>query len=119
MVCEPVTALYTVWWFIIDEIKLVTCFSFPDEYEQTSSRYFRHPEDMQFSFGYFYYIMNEEINVSLSQIFKSFDTDESRWVDLLYIFVNSNYLFILHKANTTQIIVLPAEINERQIGNRS
>lgn len=31
-----------------------------DEFEKTSTHRFRHPQDMQFSFSYFYYLMNRE-----------------------------------------------------------
>ncbi|XP_054272957.1 N-acetylglucosamine-1-phosphotransferase subunits alpha/beta [Macrosteles quadrilineatus] len=55
---------------------------FQAEYDKTSSHYFRHPQDMQFSFGYFYYLINEEREVSVSEIFDTFDTDSSgTWSD--------------------------------------
>lgn len=54
-----------------------TFYRYPEQYDKTSSRYFRHPLDMQFSFGYFYFLMNEEVDVPVSQIFDLFDTDQS------------------------------------------
>nr|CAB3250130.1 N-acetylglucosamine-1-phosphotransferase subunits alpha/beta [Phallusia mammillata] len=50
---------------------------YPAEYDQTSSHRLRHPQDMQFAFSYFYYVMSEEKPINYSEIFDRLDTDES------------------------------------------
>ncbi|RZF40440.1 hypothetical protein LSTR_LSTR013902 [Laodelphax striatellus] len=56
--------------------------TFPDEFEQTSSRKIRSSNDMQFAFSYFYFLMSEETQLTAEQIFDIFDTDKSgTWSD--------------------------------------
>jgi UDP-N-acetylglucosamine-lysosomal-enzyme len=50
---------------------------FPDEYESTSSHNLRHPEDMQFAFSYYYYLIDEKIKFNLTEMFNAMDTDMS------------------------------------------
>lgn len=55
---------------------------FPREWEETSSHKLRSPLDMQFAFSYFYYLMSEEVDVTIDELFKSYDTDHSgTWSD--------------------------------------
>lgn len=55
---------------------------FAKEFEETSSHKFRSPKDMQFAFSYFYYLMSEEVDISIEELFDMFDTDHSRtWSD--------------------------------------
>lgn len=51
--------------------------TFRKEFEVTSRNRFRHNDDMQFSFSYYYYLIHEERNLDVSAIFDRFDTDES------------------------------------------
>lgn len=48
------------------------------EFDITSSNRFRTSNDMQYSFSYFYFLMNEKKIFNLTQILKSFDTDDSK-----------------------------------------
>ncbi|XP_062515613.1 N-acetylglucosamine-1-phosphotransferase subunits alpha/beta-like [Corticium candelabrum] len=50
---------------------------FPDEYEKTSSHQLRDPEDMQFAFSYYYYMIGETLEFNLTAVFSSLDTDGS------------------------------------------
>ena len=50
---------------------------FPDEYESTSSHQLRHPEDMQFAFSYYYYLIDEKVEFNLTKMFNDLDTDMS------------------------------------------
>ncbi|KAF5294321.1 hypothetical protein FQR65_LT10774 [Abscondita terminalis] len=55
---------------------------FGKEFRKTSRNRFRSIDDMQFSFSYYYFVMNEKRNVSGSEIFDRFDTDASgTWSD--------------------------------------
>ncbi|KAK7868002.1 hypothetical protein R5R35_010176 [Gryllus longicercus] len=55
---------------------------FPHEWEQTSSHKVRSAMDMQFAFSYFYFLMSEKQNHTISEIFDKFDTDHSgTWSD--------------------------------------
>lgn len=55
---------------------------FKKEFEITSRNRFRHADDMQFSFSYYYYLIHEQISLSVSEIFDQLDTDESgTWSD--------------------------------------
>ncbi|XP_011302956.1 N-acetylglucosamine-1-phosphotransferase subunits alpha/beta [Fopius arisanus] len=63
---------------IVDEMHL----KFQNEFEKTSSHSIRDPEDMQFAFSYFYYLISEKTLVSTGQLFDKFDTDKSgTWSD--------------------------------------
>lgn len=55
---------------IIREIKA----RWPREYEATSTHRFRHPQDMQFSFSYFHYVLNRHkiVHPSLDEIWKQY-----------------------------------------------
>ncbi|XP_045071340.1 N-acetylglucosamine-1-phosphotransferase subunits alpha/beta-like [Coregonus clupeaformis] len=50
---------------------------FPQEFDLTSSHRVRHPEDMQFSFSYFYFLMSALQPLNISQVFDEIDTDHS------------------------------------------
>lgn len=50
---------------------------FRKEFEITSRNRFRHADDMQFSFSYYYYLIHEQLTLSVSDIFDRFDTDAS------------------------------------------
>ncbi|XP_034233894.1 N-acetylglucosamine-1-phosphotransferase subunits alpha/beta [Thrips palmi] len=55
---------------------------FPREWDETSSHKLRSPVDMQFAFSYFYFLMSEEVDVTVEELFKSYDTDQSgTWSD--------------------------------------
>uniref|UniRef100_T1IXU8 LNR domain-containing protein n=1 Tax=Strigamia maritima TaxID=126957 RepID=T1IXU8_STRMM len=55
---------------------------FPKEFEQTSSNKIRSTSDMQFAFSFFYFVMSEKKNFSMSKIFDIYDTDNSgTWSD--------------------------------------
>ncbi|XP_014209728.1 N-acetylglucosamine-1-phosphotransferase subunits alpha/beta [Copidosoma floridanum] len=52
------------------------------EFDKTSSHRVRDPEDMQFAFSYFYFLISEKHSVHAEEIFDTFDTDKSRtWSD--------------------------------------
>jgi len=60
--------------------------TFPEEFEATSSNRFRDSSDMQFSFSYFYYLMNEKPKFDLESVYKAkLDLDENGNLDLLEI----------------------------------
>uniref|UniRef100_A0A8C2V646 N-acetylglucosamine-1-phosphotransferase subunits alpha/beta n=2 Tax=Chinchilla lanigera TaxID=34839 RepID=A0A8C2V646_CHILA len=50
---------------------------FPEEFDKTSFHKVRHPEDMQFAFSYFYYLMSALQPLDVSQVFDDVDTDHS------------------------------------------
>lgn len=50
---------------------------FKKEFRKTSMNKVRSEDDMQFAFSYYYYVINEKINMSVSEIFDRFDTDNS------------------------------------------
>ncbi|XP_058842199.1 N-acetylglucosamine-1-phosphotransferase subunits alpha/beta isoform X1 [Acipenser ruthenus] len=50
---------------------------FPKEFDKTSAHKVRHPEDMQFAFSYFYYLMSAVQQLNISQVFDEVDTDGS------------------------------------------
>lgn len=50
---------------------------FRKEFQVTSRNRFRHADDMQFSFSYYYYLIHERATVSIGEIFDRFDTDGS------------------------------------------
>ncbi|EDV28564.1 uncharacterized protein TRIADDRAFT_51611 [Trichoplax adhaerens] len=49
----------------------------PQEFEKTSAHRLRSPDDMQFSFSYYYYIMGKMEELNVSKFFKDIDTDNS------------------------------------------
>lgn len=51
---------------------------FESEFKKTSSHKVRDPEDMQFAFSYFYFLISEKRKVPTGEIFDMFDTDKSR-----------------------------------------
>ncbi|XP_061920769.1 N-acetylglucosamine-1-phosphotransferase subunits alpha/beta isoform X2 [Entelurus aequoreus] len=50
---------------------------FPDEFDRTSAHRVRHPEDMQFAFSYFYFLMSTQQQLNVSEVFDDIDTDHS------------------------------------------
>ncbi|KAF2897632.1 hypothetical protein ILUMI_08544 [Ignelater luminosus] len=50
---------------------------FKKEFKKTSMNKVRSEDDMQFAFSYYYYLINERINMSVAEIFDRFDTDNS------------------------------------------
>ncbi|XP_019769208.2 N-acetylglucosamine-1-phosphotransferase subunits alpha/beta isoform X2 [Dendroctonus ponderosae] len=56
--------------------------TFSREFEITEGNRFRHDDDMQFGFSYYYFLMSETTTKSTSEIFDDFDTDRSgSWSD--------------------------------------
>lgn len=53
---------------------------FRKEFEVTRKNKFRSANDMQYSFSYYYYLINEKRAVNISDIFDKFDTDNSRYI---------------------------------------
>lgn len=51
--------------------------AFQKEFQVTSRNRFRHGDDMQFAFSYYYYLIHEQRTSDVAQIFDRFDTDES------------------------------------------
>ncbi|KAM3587973.1 uncharacterized protein V6R79_017937 [Siganus canaliculatus] len=51
--------------------------TFPEEFAKTSAHRVRHPEDMQFAFSYFYFLMSAQQQLNVSQVFDEIDTDHS------------------------------------------
>lgn len=51
--------------------------TFLTEFEITERNRFRHNDDMQFAFSYYYFIISETLEKSISDIFDLFDTDDS------------------------------------------
>ncbi|XP_075546750.1 N-acetylglucosamine-1-phosphate transferase subunits alpha and beta isoform X2 [Dermacentor variabilis] len=55
---------------------------FPEEFDQTSSHRIRSPNDMQFAFSYFYFLMSEKHETQPEEHFDMFDVDKSgTWSD--------------------------------------
>ncbi|KAI4487528.1 hypothetical protein M0804_005677 [Polistes exclamans] len=55
---------------------------FEFDFIKTSSHKVRNPEDMQFAFSYFYFLMSENLYIPVGDIFDKFDTDKSgTWSD--------------------------------------
>lgn len=52
-------------------------FRFPLEFDKTSAHRVRHPEDMQFAFSYFYFLMSAQQQLNVSDVFDEVDTDHS------------------------------------------
>mmetsp|Transcript_10120 Transcript_10120/g.24916 ORF Transcript_10120/g.24916 Transcript_10120/m.24916 type:complete len:995 (-) Transcript_10120:135-3119(-) len=60
--------------------------TFPDEFGATSSHRFRDSGDMQFSFSYFYYLMNEKPAFDLDKLFaEKLDLNKDGKLDLLEV----------------------------------
>mmetsp|Transcript_30 Transcript_30/g.65 ORF Transcript_30/g.65 Transcript_30/m.65 type:complete len:345 (-) Transcript_30:119-1153(-) len=60
--------------------------TYPDEFEATSTHRFRDSEDMQFSFSYFYYLINEKPPFDLDRIFReTLDLNKDGNLDFLEI----------------------------------
>uniref|UniRef100_A0A674NEJ3 N-acetylglucosamine-1-phosphotransferase subunits alpha/beta n=1 Tax=Takifugu rubripes TaxID=31033 RepID=A0A674NEJ3_TAKRU len=51
--------------------------TFPLEFDKTSAHRVRHPEDMQFAFSYFYFLMSAQQRLNVSDVFDEIDTDHS------------------------------------------
>ncbi|XP_044041995.1 N-acetylglucosamine-1-phosphotransferase subunits alpha/beta isoform X1 [Siniperca chuatsi] len=51
--------------------------TFPEEFDKTSLHRVRHPEDMQFAFSYFYFLMSAQQQLNVSEVFDEIDTDHS------------------------------------------
>ncbi|XP_014676987.1 PREDICTED: N-acetylglucosamine-1-phosphotransferase subunits alpha/beta-like [Priapulus caudatus] len=51
---------------------------FPAEWDETSRHRIRSPNDMQFSFSYFYFLMSEKQTMTTEELFAMFDTDKTR-----------------------------------------
>ncbi|XP_068611095.1 N-acetylglucosamine-1-phosphotransferase subunits alpha/beta [Brachionichthys hirsutus] len=51
--------------------------TFPEEFDKTSDHRVRHPEDMQFAFSYFYFLMSAQQRLNMSEVFDEIDTDRS------------------------------------------
>ncbi|XP_034719441.1 N-acetylglucosamine-1-phosphotransferase subunits alpha/beta [Etheostoma cragini] len=51
--------------------------TFPEEFDKTSGHRVRHPEDMQFAFSYFYFLMSAQQQLNVSEVFDQIDTDHS------------------------------------------
>lgn len=58
---------------------------FSKEFRKTAGNKLRASNDMQYSFSYYYYLISESVNQSISEIFNWFDTDASRYV---FLFLN-------------------------------
>jgi len=50
---------------------------FANEWDATSSHRMRHPDDMQFAFSYFYFLMSEPLNATIDDLFAEIDVDKS------------------------------------------
>lgn len=50
---------------------------FPEHWRQTSAHRFRSANDLQYAFSYFYFLMSERTNRTLTQWLSRFDTDHS------------------------------------------
>nr|CAH7747605.1 unnamed protein product [Callosobruchus chinensis] len=55
--------------------------TFPKEFKVTERNKVRRYDDVQFSFAYYYYLMSEQTEISIGEIFREFDTDMSGIVD--------------------------------------
>ncbi|XP_056280450.1 N-acetylglucosamine-1-phosphotransferase subunits alpha/beta isoform X3 [Pseudoliparis swirei] len=51
--------------------------TFPEEFDKTSGHRVRHPEDMQFAFSYFYFLMSAQQHLNVTEVFDEIDTDHS------------------------------------------
>ncbi|KAA8580299.1 hypothetical protein FQN60_005834, partial [Etheostoma spectabile] len=82
--------------------------TFPEEFDKTSGHRVRHPEDMQFAFSYFYFLMSAQQQLNVSEVFDQIDTDHSGdLTGLEQMFINCSKtlptnLTQLHLVNPTQ-----------------
>jgi len=51
---------------------------FAEEWDATSSHQMRSPDDMQFAFSYYYFLISEPLNATIDDLFAEVDTDKSR-----------------------------------------
>ncbi|XP_077401638.1 N-acetylglucosamine-1-phosphotransferase subunits alpha/beta-like [Vanacampus margaritifer] len=51
--------------------------TFPQEFQKTSSHHFRHADDMQFAFSYFYFLIGVNLQANISEVFHTADKDHS------------------------------------------
>jgi UDP-N-acetylglucosamine-lysosomal-enzyme len=56
---------------------MVWCCRFAAEWDVTSSHRVRSPDDMQYAFSYFYYLMGLQDTFSAATVFQQMDTDKS------------------------------------------
>lgn len=55
---------------------------FKEEFRRTQRHRLRNPDDMQFAFSYYHFLMSEKYNLTANEIFSEFDTDQSgTWSD--------------------------------------
>jgi UDP-N-acetylglucosamine-lysosomal-enzyme len=54
----------------------------PQHFERTSSHLFREPDDLQYAFTYFYYLMHQRIEYNFTNVFNNLDADHSGTLDL-------------------------------------
>ena len=53
---------------------------FPVEWAITSAHKVRSPDDMQFAFSYYYYVLGAINFIDIANVFDELDTDHSGWV---------------------------------------
>jgi len=87
----------------------------PQHFERTSSHLFREPDDMQYAFTYFYYLMHQRMEYNITAVFRELDADQSGTLDLnelrtLAVVVLASQQESRQRANENHVFVLTAEM---------
>ena len=85
-------------------VSIISYLRLPQEFEETSAHRLRSPEDMQFAFSYYYYLMSKKDDLNITKFFHDVDTDNSGYFSLntvtemhdiwLYLFLRLQNIFI-------------------------
>lgn len=78
----------------------------PRHFERTSSHLFREPDDLQYAFTYFYYLMHQRIEYNFTRVFGELDADHSGTLDL-------------NELRTLAVVVLASQQESRQRANEN
>lgn len=85
----------------------------PQHFERTSSHLFREPDDLQYAFTYFYYLMHQRIEYNFTRVFNELDADHSGTLDLnelrtLAVVVLASQQETRLRANENHVFVMTA-----------
>lgn len=53
--------------------------TWPKEYNETSSHYFRSPRDMQMAFSYYYFLMHQTVPFDYDEAWESMDVNQDEY----------------------------------------
>lgn len=63
-------------------MQIIFSLRLPQEFEETSAHRLRSPEDMQFAFSYYYYLMSKQNELNITKFFHDLDIDNSGYFSL-------------------------------------